>query len=143
MIFLKAKIKNKIIVQKVIKKNNATKSKRHGFADTKKGVHGTKSHPSKYKKISRSSDDLEYVTFTHHEEVEIDNEKINTIELTSNIDPQKRGKEKSRVVPIVYKGKRSTLGKERTDLSLTNHYQKIVDDLFEKGERRPAPKKSK
>lgn len=111
-----------------VKINNTSKSGRkrskYGFARTKEDPH--KRHPALYKK--ESSDDIKYVTFTHSPVVkdENGNPTIITIPLTSNIDPKERGKSKSYIFPKSYKGKRSSLGKEITDLSLTKEDKEIV-----------------
>ncbi len=70
-------------------------------------------------------------TFTHSESVDIDRDKknlpkekhrvVDTKELDNNImpnDPKEKGK-KTRVVPIVYQGKRNLLGNKREN-DLTN-----------------------
>lgn len=103
--------------------------KKSGFADTKEYPH--RDHPANYRRLSQ--DNIEYVTFTHHPKVKIKDLEFDTIPLTSNIDPVERKNNpdsKSYVYPRKFVGKRSALGKERTDLSLISSDKKIVDQLF-------------
>ena len=79
------------------KKNRARKSS--GFAFTKKYPH--ENHPANYNRIG--NDDIEYLTFTHSEKVDLPNgKKVKTIPLKSNISPSERGKRKSHVFPKVF-----------------------------------------
>lgn len=117
-----------------------------GFAETKEYPH--KKHPAKFKK-KRGSDKVEYITFTHSEEVEIDNVVIITKPLTSNINPKERGtlNEKgepniSYAYPKVYVGKRSALGKGTDKYSLVEADSKIVEELFATLPREEVPKTS-
>ena len=100
--------------------------KRYGFANTKKYPHSN--HPSFY--LRKDKDDIEYVTFTHSNIVDIDGKQINTIPLTSNIDPKERGKRISYVFPEVYVWKRSSLYEEKKDYSLLEEDKKIVYYIF-------------
>mgnify|MGYP004733653303 CR=1 FL=1 len=109
--------------------SNQLKNRRgnSGWAFTKKYPH--ENHPAKFRKIGK--DDINYVTFTHSEEVDmLDGTKVKTIPLTSNINKNERGKFTSYVFPKLYKGKRSALGKGTNDFSLTSTDKKLVDKLF-------------
>lgn len=104
--------------------------KTSGFADTRDYPH--KDHPANYRLTGRDS--IEYITFTHWPQVKLKNGKvIDTIPLTSNIDPRERKTDKniiSYAYPKEFVGKRSALGKKRTDLSLVPKDKEIVDILF-------------
>lgn len=128
-----------------------TKKRKHsrntsGFAETKEYPH--KKHPAKFKK-KRGSDKVEYITFTHSAEVEIDNIVVTTKPLNSNINPKERGtlNEKgepniSYAYPKVYVGKRSALGKGTEKYSLVEADRKIVDELFATLPREEVPETS-
>lgn len=111
-----------------VKTNNTSKSGRkrskYGFASTK--VIPNAGHPALYRK--KTSDEIDYVTFTHSPIVydEKGNPIAVTIPLTSNINPKERGKSISYMYPKSYKGKRSQLGKELNDFSLTKEDKEIV-----------------
>lgn len=103
------------------------RSKKSGFAKTKRypGLH----HPAYYRKIG--NDFIEYVTFTKHNPAKINNKIIITISLSGNINPKKRGLSPSNVVPIVYIGKRSSLGKEEKNYSFNSNSDKIIiENIF-------------
>ena len=69
---------------------------------------------------------------------------LETRELTSNINKEERKQGiKTNVVPIVYQGKRSSLGEEKDDLSLVPEDKKIVDTIFEYSLKKPAPKRKR
>lgn len=103
---------------KLFKKKSTSSSKRRkrktGFAFTKWIPHA--GHPAFYRKSGKDS--LNYVTFTHSNEVDLGNKKVKTIPLTSNISKSERGKRLSYMYPISYNGKRSALGKETKEFSL-------------------------
>lgn len=108
--------------------------KKSGFADTKQNPH--KNHPANYRKIG--NDNIEYVTFTHHDIVDIDGYKYKTIPLSDNIDKNvqrdnktKNTKDISYVFPKVYVGKRSALGKENNDYGLTKEDYVLINMLFD------------
>ena len=108
--------------------------KENGFAETKEYPH--KKHPAKFKK-KRGSDTVIYITFTHSDEVTIDDETVETIPLNDNINPKERGTKTadgkpniSYAYPKVYVGTRSALGKGTDKYSLTNADQTLVDELF-------------
>ena len=107
------------------KKNRARKSS--GFAFTKKYPH--ENHPANYNRIG--NDDIEYLTFTHSEKVDLPNgKKVKTIPLKSNISPSERGKRKSHVFPKVFQGKRSALGKDTKEFSLPPEDKDTISRLF-------------
>lgn len=105
-----------------------------GFSDTRNFPH--KNHPANYRK--RGDDDIDYVTFTHSDEVHLSNgKKVKTIPLTDNISKKERAINKqtgkktiSYVYPKVFRGKRSALGKENKDYSLVPDDKLIVEKLF-------------
>lgn len=108
------------------KKNNRSR-KSSGFAHTKKYPH--ERHPAHYRK--KGADDIEYLTFTHSDEVILRNgESVKTIPLKSNITPSERGKRKSYVYPKVYLGKRSALGKDTNEYSIPLEDKADVDRFF-------------
>lgn len=116
-----------------VKTNNTSKGGRkrskYGFAKTKEDPH--RMHPAFYRK--KSSDEIDYVTFTHSPIVydEKGNPIAVTIPLTSNISPKERGKKISYIYPKSYNGKRSALGIEENDYSLTKEDKKIVLDSLD------------
>lgn len=116
-----------------VKTNNTSKSGRqrskYGFAKTKEDPH--RMHPAFYRK--KSSDEIDYVTFTHSPIVydEKGNPIAVTIPLTSNISPKERGKKISYIYPKSYNCKRSALGIEENDYSLTKEDKKIVLDSLD------------
>lgn len=107
--------------------------KRSGFADTKEYPH--RNHPAVYKNVG--DDIVEYITFTHHDVVEINGKKYMTIPLNDNIDKRiqklnkgRNKKEISHAYSKVFVGKRSALGKENNNYSLTSEDKQIVDNLY-------------
>lgn len=116
-----------------VQTNKTSKSGRqrskYGFAKTKEDPH--RMHPAFYRK--KSSDEIDYVTFTHSPIVydEKGNPIAVTIPLTSNISPKERGKKISYIYPKSYNGKRSALGIEENDYSLTKEDKKIVLDSLD------------
>lgn len=122
---------HKITASSPTKSKCSNKNRRHktsGWAKTKTYPH--KRHPAKYKK--HGSDQIDYLVFTHSDEVNMPNgTKVKTIPLSSNINPAERGKSISHVFPKVFRGKRSALGSEANDFSLTPEDKKTVDKLFD------------
>lgn len=110
--------------------------KKTGFADTKQVPHAN--HPAHYRKTG--NDDIEYITTTHHNPAKIKGKTINTVPLNDNFNP--KDKKQAYVVPIVYEGKRSALGRERPDYNLTKNDKKIVDKIFENSPREKVTKTS-
>ncbi len=113
-------------------KGKPNRKRTTGFARTKNIPH--KNHPAFYKKRKGvSSDEIDYITFTHSDEVELENKKIKTIEMKENIN-SKSPEEKNRktyAYPKVYVGKRSALGKESNEFNLSKKNKEQVDELFE------------
>lgn len=114
------------------------RQRKTGWAHTKKYPH--KNHPARYRK--RGSDEIEYITFTHSEEVEMPNgEVVKTIPLTDNVSKQERaenkrkglnnGENKSYAFPKLFRGRRSALQAEAKDFSLVEADQEIVNKLFD------------
>lgn len=112
---------------------NTRHRKKWGWARTKNIPHAH--HPAYYKYTSNNNDDIMYVTFTHHAEVEITKDnitiKVDTIKLNENIDPKERGIAKSYVFPIVYIGKRSALGKKIDGMEIHQSDKEDLKRLFE------------
>lgn len=115
-------------------KNNRRNS---GWARTKTYPH--KRHPARYRK--RGNDEIDYLTFTHSETVQLPNgDIVQTIPLTDNISEQEREDNKrkglkpeqnrSYVFPKLYRGKRSALQSEVEGLSLVPEDKEKVDRLF-------------
>lgn len=117
------------------KKNNRKRST--GWAKTKWYPH--KKHPAFYKR--EGQDDIEYVTFTHSKKVTFPSgESIDTVDLDYNIDYSNKGDHRySHVVPRVYKGKRSALGKDTNEYRLEKSDRDKVDKIFTTGKRYPVP----
>lgn len=112
---------------------NDRKRKKSGFANTKEYPH--KRHPANYRKTGK--DDIEYITFTHHDIVDINGKKYVTIPLLDNIDKTiqkknkgKKNKEISYAFPKVYVGKRSSLGKEEKKFEFTKDDYVLISKLF-------------
>ena len=110
--------------------------KRGGWAYTKRYPH--KNHPARYRYTKNNNDDIEYITFTHSEQVVIIDEKgkktiVDTIPLNDNISPSERKKkgDNSYVFPYLYEGKRHSLGEETKDFNLTEKDKSWVDFLFD------------
>lgn len=115
--------------------SNYNHKKKSGFAETKEYPH--RKHPSNYRKID--NDMVEYITFTHHDVVEINGKKYITIPLNDNIDKRvqniNKGKEKkdiSYVYPKVYITKRSALGKDNKNYYFVPADKVLIDDLYNK-----------
>ena len=104
------------------------RKRKSGFARTKQIPH--KRHPATYNRLD--NDEIEYITFTHHNPAKLDGKEIETIELDDNIEISKRKSgEKSFAFPKVYIGKRSALGKEDNKLNLSENDKIKVKNLFE------------
>ena len=122
------------------KKN--TRRRSTGWAHTKRIPHYN--HPAYYRK--KGQDEIEYVTFTHSVEVDFDknnkkkpiekHDKVVTKRLHKNIDSARKGDSKySHVVPRVYEGKRSALGKGTNEYVLDNLDKPLIDEIFANGKR--------
>lgn len=127
------------------KKNNRKRST--GWAHTKKYPH--KNHPAYFRKTGQ--DDVEYITFTHSEEVDFDKDNkrkpvekhdvVKTCKLKVNIDKTEKNKgEYSHVVPRVYEGKRSALGAGTNKYKLAEDDRTTVDYIFKNGKRYKVPR---
>ena len=118
------------------KKKKSRARKKTGFADTKSYPH--KNHPATYNRLK--GDNVEYITFTHHNPAKIGNQSYETIPLNKNIEKEKRKtKEKSFAFPKVFVGKRSALGRENKKYSLVDEDKKIVKNLFKTLPRENVP----
>ncbi len=115
-------------------------SRSTGWAKTRKFPHT--SHPAFYRWKNSSSDDISYVTFTHSNPAKINNEYVETVPLKTNI--RKTGDNStSHVVPRVYEGKRSSLGKRTDEYRIAKEDQPTIDKIFKTAPRYPVPKKNK
>ena len=72
------------------KKNNRKRTT--GWAKTKSYPH--ERHPATYRRKGVGSDDIEYITFTHSDEVDLDNKKVRTVPMLDNVSPAERRKNK-------------------------------------------------
>ena len=110
------------------------RKRKNGFARTKR--YPLLNHPAYYRK--KDTDNIEYVTFTHLEEVDLEDEKIKTIKLIVNICKTEKEIDKySYVVPRVYIGKRSSLKDEIHNFSIDKIDKPIIVEIFNKSERYP------
>ena len=128
------------------KRNNRKRSS--GWAYTKKFPHSN--HPANYRRSGNSGDDIRYITFTHSDEVNFDdNVKVRTVPLADNISPverhnnnisgKSRGENRSYAYPKVYVGKRSALGKETNEFETVDFDKKRIDKMFEVFPREVVP----
>ena len=131
------------------KRKKPTRAKRKtDWAHTKEVPH--KNHPAYFKK--KGGDNIEYVTFTHSNSVDFDKDSnkpleehdiVETRQLQVNIDKTKKGSdEKSHVVPRVYIGTRSSLGKGTNKFELSELDEPLIDEIFKTAPRYPIPKTS-
>lgn len=118
------------------------KRRSFGWAYTKKYPH--LNHPAYYRK--QDLDDIEYVTFTHSELVEFDDEPVpvSTRKLNYNIDKKQKNNPKdskgySHVVPRVYQGKRSALGNETSKYRIHSEDWSLIGSIFKSGKRIKVP----
>lgn len=100
--------------------------RKQGFAHTHAYPHIN--HPALYRKLS--SDNIRYITFTHHPEVELNNRKYITINLEANIDPNEKDCP-SFIFPKVFERKRSALGAETRVYRVPNDKINFINNLFE------------
>lgn len=110
--------------------------KKTGFADTKKVPH--ERHPAHYRKIGK--DDIEYITTTHHNPAKIKDKEIETKPLKKNFNP--KDKKQAYVVPIVFEGKRSALGEEKTNYRVSDEDKSLINEIFKKSPRQKVSKTS-
>ena len=118
----------------MVKKRSRRKK---GFARTRS--YPLKNHPAFYRK--RGNDDIEYITFTHSENVIFDNgEILATRELQRNINPKsiRENGKKSYAVPRVYTGKRSSLKNELPDYVIDDLDKSLIEELFNTSKRYPV-----
>lgn len=122
------------------------KDKKTGWSNTKQYPH--KRHPAYFRKTGQ--DDIEYVTFTHSEEVDFDKDDkkkpleehdiVKTNKLNKNISVNAKPEDElSRVIPRVYEGKRSALGKGTNEYKLAEEDKPIIDEVFKTGKRYKVP----
>lgn len=98
------------------------KRKTGGWAHTKKYPH--ENHPANY--VRKVGDKIEYLTFTHSQEVKLPNAAIiQTVPMADNVSKKereenarkglKRGENRSYAYPVVFVGRRSALHSEIID----------------------------
>ena len=127
-------------------KKTKNRKRSSGWAKTKSYPHAR--HPATYRR--KGKDDIEYITFTHSDEVDFDNnEKVRTVPLADNISPAERNQNKatgknrvdnrSYVFPKVYVGKRSALGKERDEFEPVGFDKTRIRKMFELFPRENIP----
>lgn len=120
-------------------RKSKTRSRSDGWAITSFSSH--KRHPAYYRK---KNDNIEYVTFTHSEEVAFSpTDKVRTKKLKHNIDKKSKDSRYSHVVPRVYYGSRDSLGRETNKYSLDKEDRPLIEGGFRSWERRPSPAKKK
>lgn len=100
--------------------------RKQGFAHTHSYPHAN--HPTLYRKLT--ADDIRYITFTHHENVELNNKKYITINLGANINPKEKNSP-SYIFPKVFEGKRSALGAETKEFRIPSDKIVFINELFE------------
>ena len=110
--------------------------KKTGFADTKRVPH--ENHPAHYRKTGK--DNIEYVTTTHHNPVIIKGKEIKTIPLNNNFDPN--DKEDAYLFPVVYEGKRSALGKEKSNYRVSKEDVDLINTIYNTAPRQKVSKTS-
>ena len=128
-------------------KKKTRPSKKRGWAQTKYYPHAR--HPAYYRKNGKDNDSIEYLTFTHHEEVKLGEETVSTKPLTRSVSKKERELEdkgllpeeqkKSYVYPRVFQGKRSALGKETDEFEPVAEDAAIIDSLFSTLEKQTVP----
>lgn len=129
------------------KKNNRNR-KKSGWAHTKFYPHV--SHPTNYRYKDARNDKIEYITFTHSEEVDSGDKKIRTVPLLDNISPSERaknrregkriGENRSYAYPKVFVGERSSLHKETDKFEPVDFDKKRIEKMFEVFPREEVPK---
>ena len=127
------------------KKNNRKRST--GWAQTKRYPHAA--HPATYRRKGIGSDDIEYITFTHSDEVDLDNKKVRTVTMLDNVSPAERGKNKEQgnkfggkrayAYPEVFVGKRSALHNETKEFEPVEFDKKRIKKMFEIFPRENVP----
>ncbi|MBO5046733.1 MAG: hypothetical protein J6C93_07715 [Clostridia bacterium] len=126
----------------------AKDKRKFGWALTKWFPH--KRHPAHYRKKGKKSDDVEYVTFTHSEEVILPNgSKVYTIPMNDNVSKKereenkrkglKKGENRSYAYPKVFEGKRSALGKESDEFDPVSEDVKRIAMMYELLPRENVP----
>lgn len=108
--------------------------KKDGWAITKRKPH--KNHPAYYRKKGSNDNDIEYVTFTHSKKVDFNGNEVVTIRLNKNINKKENDTKYSHVVPIVYDGKRDSLGKKTNDFYLSKDDYDLVMDIFKNASKK-------
>lgn len=120
------------------KKNRRRKGK-SGWAKTKTYPH--ERHPAAYKHVGADNDSIEYITFTHSEEVDMGKKgKVQTVPMLDNISPTERAKNKqegkkfgenrSYAYPVVFVGRRSSLGAETDEFEPVDFDKERVKKMF-------------
>ena len=129
------------------KKNRRRKGK-SGWAKTKTYPH--ERHPAAYKHVGADNDSIEYITFTHSEEVDMGEKgKVQTVPMLDNVSPAERrknkeqgkkpGESRSYAYPKVFVGKRSALHKETDEFEPVEFDKKRIKTMFEVLPRENVP----
>lgn len=124
---------------------NRNRKRSSGWAFTKKFPH--LNHPANYSRTG--NDDIEYITFTHSNEVNFDNKKVRTVPLADNISADERnqnkitgkirGENRTYAYPKVYVGKRSALGKETDEFVPVDFDKNRIRKMFKIFPRENVP----
>lgn len=127
------------------KKNN--RKRKTGWAKTKSYPH--ERHPATYRHNGTNSDDIEYITFTHSDEVDFGKKKIRTVPLLDNVSPAERrknkelgkkpGENRSYAYPKVFVSKRSALHAETDEFEPVEFDKKRIGKMFEVFPRENVP----
>lgn len=120
------------------------KTRKAGWVQTKYYPHAR--HPAHYRKCAKDNDAVDYLTFTHSPQVDLGEEKVDTIPLSDSISKAERelnctgvDKKRSYVYPRVFHGKRSALGKESDEFEPTEEDAQTIDTLFATLEHENVP----
>ena len=127
------------------KKNNRKRTT--GWARTAFFPH--KKHPATYRRKGVGSDEIEYLTFTHKDEVDLSNKKVRTVPMLDNISPAERrknkeqgkkpGENRSYAYPKVFVGKRSALKEESDEFDPVEFDKDRIKTMFDIFPRENVP----
>ena len=121
--------------------------KSSGWAHTKVFPHAK--HPARYRRKGAGSDDIEYITFTHSDVVDLGDKQVRTVPMLDNISPEERrknkaegkafGENRSYAYPKVFVGKRSALHKETDKFDPVDFDKQRIETMFEIFPREDVP----